>query len=188
MDYTNEELLELISHAGEKEADENISLLINRYMRVIRAKAQQMKSKRVEADDLVSEGFLGLLDAIRSYNKDKAMFSTYANVCITNRMKTAVLKSNNIPVGVDDFALEEIEDDKPNAEELVIAKEHNRHIAEKLSELLSGREYEVFMLYLSGYSYKQMSAKLNISEKSVDNSLSRARSKLKACFLDEMIG
>lgn len=182
MNYSNEQLLELIADGDEKEANEKISLIINRYMRSIRAKAQQMKSSRVEADDLVSEGFLGLLDAIRSYNKDKAMFSTYANVCITNRMKTALLRSNNIPVGVDDFDLEEIEDDSPSAEEMVIEKERNRQLTERLVELLSQKEYEVFMLYLGGYSYKQISEKLGISEKSVDNSLSRARAKLKACF------
>ena len=44
---------------------------------------------------------------------------------------------------------------------------------------LSGMEYEVLQLYLSGEKYADISKKLGISEKSVSNALLRIRKKLK---------
>ena len=43
---------------------------------------------------------------------------------------------------------------------------------------MSEREYEVLKLFASGFSYSKISQKLNISEKSVDNALQRARRKI----------
>lgn len=37
-------------------------------------------------DDLISEGFLALLDAMRGYDWTKGPFKTYAYACIRNRM------------------------------------------------------------------------------------------------------
>ena len=45
--------------------------------------------------------------------------------------------------------------------------------------MLSDKEMQVLKLYLKGYTYKEISNILKISEKSIDNSLSRIKTKLK---------
>ena len=49
----------------------------------------------------------------------------------------------------------------------------------KIKECLSKKEFEVLKFYLQGYSYKEIAEILKISEKSIDNSLTRIKSKLK---------
>jgi RNA polymerase sporulation-specific sigma factor len=66
----------------------------------------------------------------------------------------------------------------PSPEEQLMEKEQLNQVMHRLHALLSAREYEVLMLFASGLSYSNISKKLNISEKSVDNALQRARRKV----------
>lgn len=186
---TDEQLL-LGAQCAEKQGDpaehnRYTSQLIAAYIPLIKAKAAYFKNSRVERDDLISEGFLGLLGAIRSYDPQKGSFAAYASACITNKMKTAVSKNGgNYPerVSIDEAKLEEIGDESPSAEELVIQKEQSDEITKMTESLLSKRENDVFMLYLSAYSYAQIAEKLGISVKAVDNALSRAKAKLRSAM------
>lgn len=88
---TDEQLLLDAAKAEQEgvtsEHNQYTSLLIRRYMPMIKAKASCFKNSRVESDDLVSEGFLGLLSAIRSYNPEKGSFA----VILNPRVRSAVI-------------------------------------------------------------------------------------------------
>ena len=79
----------------------------------------------------------------------------------------------------DDFDLAQIPDAGSSADDYIITKEDNE-VVEHLLSFLSQKEYSVMKLFLDGYSYKQIAEKLDITPKSADNALSRARKKLKA--------
>lgn len=163
------------------------ALLIYRYMPLIKAKARCFKNPCVENDDLISEGFLGLLSAIRSYNPEKGSFAAFASACISNKMKSAVAKgsANSLLVTpLEESFLEEISDGNPGTEDLIILKEQNNELLKQVDKLLSEREREVFYLYISAYSYGQIAEKLGISAKSVDNAITRAKAKLRNCLKD----
>ena len=64
-------------------------------------------------------------------------------------------------------------------DEKVIDKEEYSRLVEQLKKSLSEKELKVLALYLKGYSYKEISKILNITNKSIDNSLSRIKAKLK---------
>ncbi len=185
---TDEQLLANAASAEKQQltAEKNkyTSMLISKYIPLIKARAQKFSSKYVERDDLISEGFLGLLNAIRSYNSQKGSFAAFASVCINNKMRTAVSKSSDIPftMSLDESIIEDITDNNPYTEDLIILKEQNNEMMKRVETLLSPREREVFYLYLSAYSYSQIADKLNISVKSVDNAITRAKSKLRDCF------
>ncbi len=185
---TDEQLLAKAFHAEKNgimsEKNKYTALLISKYIPLIKAKANCFRNRCVEADDLISEGFLGLLSAIRSYNPEKGSFSALASVCISNKMKSAVTKGSDtfLKMSLDESAIEEISDGNPNTEDLIILKEQNNEMLKQVDELLSEREREVFYLYLSAYSYNQIAEKLNISPKSVDNAITRAKAKLRNCF------
>lgn len=161
------------------------ALLISRYMPLIKAKASAFKNSQVETDDLISEGFLGLLSAIRSYDPEKGTFAAFASTCIANKMKTAVAKGSANPLpalSLDDSNIEDISDGNPGTEDLIILKEQNSEMMKQVEQLLSEREREVFYLYLSAYSYNQIAEKLGITAKAVDNAITRAKSKLRDYF------
>ena len=64
--------------------------LSERYAGLIRTKAASFHTFALEAADLWQEGLLGLYQAATTYHAEReASFSTYAGVCISNRIITA---------------------------------------------------------------------------------------------------
>ena len=165
-----------------KDSKKAASVLISRYAKIVRAKAIFMSNTIVDADDLMQEGLLGLLNAIRTYNNNDAQFSTYSNVCITNKMTTALIKSNRTDIPVDQVDANADEADHSTPESILIEKEKTMELDFEISSLLSEKEWKIFRLFLRGSTYDQMARQLNISPKTVDNALQRVRRKLKSVW------
>ena len=179
MKVSDEDLVGIIREQPDPMQSSEMALLISRYSPVIRIKAAKLRTKDVESEDLCQEGYLALFDALRAFDRDKGSFSAFAGTCITNRMKNAVLKARGRLEKDDDFDLAQIPDAGSSADDYIITKEDNE-VVEHLLSFLSQKEYSVMKLFLDGYSYKQIAEKLDITQKSADNALSRARKKLKA--------
>ncbi len=180
MALTDEELVLTIQDSSAPMESDEITSLIYRYSRIIRLKASKLKKNAdVDSDDLFQEGVLGLLDAVRQYRSEKGRFRPFAEVCIINRMKNALSKSDRGLLATEDYDFEQLSDDGAVTEENLILSEQSAEFAAKLSKLLSKKELNVLSLYLDGFSYKQIADKLDIPVKSVDNSLARAKQKLK---------
>lgn len=180
VDVSDEELLEIIHKQTAPMQSAEVAQLIYRYTRIIRIKAAKLRNSGIESEDLLQEGFLGLLDAIRSYRCEAGKFAAYADTCITNRMMSAAVKAGKCSLKTpEDFDFEQISDEQACAEDYIILKERNAEFYAKLKSVLSKRELEALWLYLAGFSYNEIAEKLNIGYKSVDNSLSRAKQKLK---------
>jgi RNA polymerase sigma factor (sigma-70 family) len=164
-------------------SDESGTLIL-RYMKLVKIKAHKVikLSRRtdIDVDDLISEGFLGLLSAIRTFDKKKGEFESYANVCISNRIKNAAF-SGSVIIPDDEFDITRAAD-KHLTDEIVIEKESESEISSKLSTHLSNLELKVFSLYLDSYSYSAIASKLSVTTKTVDNALSRARVKLRKIY------
>ena len=144
---------------------------------------------------------LGLLSAIRQYDpKQNAAFKTYAELCIKNRLLSAVktdsrLKHNPLNDGVPLDSLLSEESQIPllaytelfrrTPEEQVLARENKRNKEEfflSLMEKLSKFEKSVLRNYLNGLSYKEIAQISCKDEKAVDNAIQRIRRKLAQNF------
>lgn len=180
MKAADEELIAAIKMQSDPMQSSEMALLISRYSRIIRIKASGLRSSDIETEDLCQEGYLALFDAVRAFDESKGKFSSFAGKCISNRMKNAVIKAHGKLEKADDYDLELIPDEGGSADDYLITKEDDGEISRKLLSLLSEKEYAVLRLYLEGYSYKQIAEKMDITPKSADNALSRARSKLKS--------
>lgn len=166
-----------------------VSELVSRYAKLIWIKANIMANSASDAEDLAQEGLLGLLNAISKFDSERRVkFSTFAEVCISNRMRTILDKNRNVPVvetdGSDISNDEAVLPDTP--ESIFIEKEHLSQLYNEIISLLSDREWKIFTLFLQGLSYKNIAEKLNISEKSVDNAIQRIRRKLKSRWNNDM--
>lgn len=155
------------------------SELISRHLGTVRRLAHLYSSNSADCDDLTSEGIIGLMNAVRSYDPAKgASFSTYAYACANNRMMTALKKSSRIQSceeNIDDAGLSE----QLSPESIVLTREEMDELLREAESDLSASERSVFRLYLSGHSYAAISKELGISPKSVDNALARVRRKLR---------
>ena len=84
----SDEALCALAAAGERVAEEQ---LVTRYTRLVRACARPYFMAGGDSEDLIQEGMIGLLSAIRGFESGKeAGFRTYAEVCIRNRLRSAI--------------------------------------------------------------------------------------------------
>ena len=79
-----DEVLCAMSAGGDRLAEET---LITRYHRLVRAISRPYFLAGGDSDDLLQEGMIGLMTAVREFDCSKeASFRTFAEVCIRNRM------------------------------------------------------------------------------------------------------
>jgi len=152
--------------------------LIETYSYIVRRIARQFYLAGGYSEDLVQEGMVGLLSAIRSYDEARGVpFEAYASLCVRRRIISAVrLYSKNEPVAA--IIEEETGGEEPGIEQSIIDREGASELIRQLPEILSGLEQRVLDLYLEGTTYNRIAETLGISVKSVDNAVQRTRKKL----------
>lgn len=160
-----------------------VSTLISRYMRLVRKKAYGFARDYAEPEDLAQEGFLSFLNAVNSFDlKRGSKFSSFADACVTNGIKSAAvrMRKNAGQGSAENF--EENAEDNSSPENIWFEKEKMLGIYDEIKSLLSNLEWDIFRLYLSGLSYGEISERLDIPLKSVDNAVFRVRKKLRVLF------
>lgn len=140
-----------------------------------------------ELEDLIQEGMVGLYKAIRSFDINKnATFRTFATLCITSQIQTAVKANNrNKNKILNEIILEDNQDlmylvvsSEQNPEDRIINKENFDNIKSEIVSKLTPLEKQILKQYLKGKNYQQIADCLKIDKKSVDNGLIRIRKKL----------
>ncbi len=150
-----------------------------------------------EFDDLIQEGMIGLYNAICVYNADKNHnFSAYASLLIHRKLQNAVKNANrmkNSPLNTylpinnfDDTTDDEdgvihlvIVDDDSDIEQYLLDKEMRTVVLSKVKDLLTDEQYKLLKMFLNGLTYREMSERLNIPSKQVDNTLQAIKKKLR---------
>ena len=157
--------------------------LLDKYKPLVKKQARTMYLIGGEKDDLIQEGMIGLFKAIRGYRAgEERSFYTFAELCITRQMYTAVQASNRMkhaPLNSYISLDEEPEIlSEPNPEDLVIDQENLENRYDQIDKRLSSMEKLVLELYLEGKTYGQIAAIIGKNEKAVDNSIQRLKKKL----------
>lgn len=125
---------------------------------------------------------MALYRAVKSYDESRgASFTTYAVACISNALVNFVKRYNTlcVPFG----KTEEINDDIPESDTtdgIVFSNNlSNMLYVMKGFANLSENERNVLVMKLGGFKNKEISEKTGKTPKSVDNTLFRARKKLR---------
>lgn len=139
-------------------------------------------------NDLVQEGFMALLRAVRSYKADRGTgFSAYVAVCVKNGMLKYLQKNNKgIAVELGDEELEALlgTHDEDIPERVIIEKERMEELYRLIDSALSERERQVLGAVLEGMTYEQTGDRLGMSVKQVNNAMQRVRKKLRELLRD----
>ena len=176
---------------------EIMDYLMVKYKSMVRKKARAMYLLGGENEDLIQEGMIGLIKAVRDFDvTQKTSFSSFAELCVSRQMYSAIEASNrkkHLPLnsyvslyedseqvgeGRSLPLIDTIESSKENDPEvLYFGKEYTESFAEQLKELLSPLENHVLYLHLMGTDYRTIAELLGKSPKSVDNALQRIKTK-----------
>ena len=176
---------------------EIMDYLMVKYKFMVRKKARAMYLLGGENEDLIQEGMIGLIKAVRDFDvTQKTSFSSFAELCVSRQMYSAIEASNrkkHLPLnsyislyedseqegeGRSLPLIDTIESSKENDPEvLYFGKEYTEAFAEQLKELLSPLENHVLYLHLMGTDYRTIAELLGKSPKSVDNALQRIKTK-----------
>lgn len=176
---------------------EIMDYLMVKYKSMVRKKARAMYLLGGENEDLIQEGMIGLIKAVRDFDvTQKTSFSSFAELCVSRQMYSAIEASNrkkHLPLnsyvslyedseqvgeGRSLPLIDTIESSKENDPEvLYFGKEYTEAFAEQLKELLSPLENHVLYLHLMGTDYRTIAELLGKSPKSVDNALKRIKTK-----------
>ena len=188
-----------IAKSGDKQALEHI---IIRYRNFVYSKAKKFFLVGSEPDDLIQEGMIGLYEAVKNFQDEKASFKAFAGVCIKRKMISAVktatrnkhkplnsyisLDKNAYDTEGESVLIDAVSPKYPqNPEAIVIDKENLNGIENKINRTLSKLELEVLMYYLDGYSYQQIAEKIDRDVKAVDNAIQRIKRKIESVIGDE---
>lgn len=192
-EYSDEELILLLRDGDSRVMD----FIMEKYKGLVRSKAKSMYLLGADSEDLIQEGMIGLFKAVQNYDAGRdASFFTFADLCISRQMYTAVQASarqKHAPLnryislssgeGTEKeergqpFEVPDLWEKSP--EELVIDRENVELIERTIVEELSGFEKQVLDLYLTGMGYVQIAKVLGRDEKSADNALQRIKAKLR---------
>ncbi|MEX1378288.1 MAG: RNA polymerase sporulation sigma factor SigH [Eubacteriales bacterium] len=193
--------------AYEKMTDENLAVnaktsedaleyLMEKYKNFVLSKSRPYFLIGADKDDLIQEGMIGLYKAIMDYDQGKnASFKTFATLCITRQIITAVKASTrqkhnplNSYLSLDKPLFDEntdmtvvetmVSEQNNEPEEQIIHSEDLEYIRHAIDTQLTTMEKKVLKLYLQGRSYKEISDSLKKTPKSIDNALQRVKKKL----------
>lgn len=134
-----------------------------------------------EQDDLVQEGLIALYECSCTFDAQRGIpFDAYALTCVRRRMISALRKNSVIcSVAIEELqSLPDLVSTAPAPEDYALGKESVERLRLLMHTHLSPFERQVLSLHLDGLRHREIAQRVGKTEKSVENALSRIRTKL----------
>ena len=185
--------LAALAQSGNLDAEE---ALLKKYKDAVRIKANMYYMAGADEDDVMQEGMIGLMKAIRQYSPEReASFGTFAGICITRQiisairsadrdkhkaLNTSVSLSRPLETGNDEVTLADTlsSGTGESPEEMLIFKDIVYYILHNGDNIFSEFEMNVLSEFIKGNDYEKIADKLGKNVKSVDNAMQRTRKKI----------
>ncbi len=190
--YSDEELISL-AKAGDAAAEEE---LLIKYKQKVRSKTHLYFILGGDSEDIVQEGMIGLVFAIRSFDPSRgASFSTYAEKCVSSRILNAVKLAGRKKHQPLNSAIS-FDDPLPGSEDVTVADAlasadssdpESEILLSEVIDLINGpdqgpfskTEKSVLKMLLEGKTRSEIAKKLEKDPVSIENAAQRAKKKLK---------
>ena len=190
---SDEEVISMVKNNNE----EALSYILKKYKELVNMKVSKYFIIGAEREDIIQEGMIGLVKAIRSFDSTKQpTFKGFANMCIERQLITAIKSSNrqkHIPLNSylslnlsaydnEDDNSSELMDTFCNSKsedplETIMKQEYYSEMEDAVNKNLSKFEKQVLDKYMKGDSYDVIARKLDSPVKSIDNAIQRIRKK-----------
>lgn len=192
-DISDSELIML----WREENEDAKEMLYNRYIKIIKGELKKYHKifKKIKIDELEMYNYsLSLLNmAVLKYDQmSSASFYTFYLLILRRNIKKEIIKYSNMMKKYED----EITIDYESSEyyqiydkyinglendplEIISKKEEEKNLLARFKEILSKREYIIFMMFINGLNYQEIGKKLNISYKQIANAKERIKKKVR---------
>ncbi len=185
-----DETLCSMAAVGDRVAEET---LVTRYTRLVRTCARPFFLAGGDSEDLIQEGMVALIKAVREFAPDKAAtFRTFAEICIRNRLYSVLRASardkhkalnQSISLDTPDFDSNSYTSGtsslaQRDPEDFLIDREHTAALLAGVRKQLSEFEAKILGYYLDGLSCREIADAVGKPPKSVDNAVQRIRRKV----------
>lgn len=196
LDVSIMKVQDILKNGKPEEKNYMFELVFDRFQFFIKKQISNLFVANMDREDLMQEATMCFYNSILNYDIDRGAFIFFTRTYIQRNIWSLISKSrrhtkNNITfVSIDSFSNEENKNnyddhlyyqmtDNVNIEDSLIIREQTMDYLNQMEEILTERERKAMYLYLRKASYEEIAEVCGISEKSVDNSLHRAKSKLK---------
>ena len=172
-------VLELIA-AARLHDDAAFSELLSRYTPMINKVIGGFSAFAFRFDEAFSEACVAFHRAVLSYDISRSSdvtFGLYARICVYRRL-CDLSEKNAKEVSIVDLDVDRISGGS-NIEQRLVGRERMSEYLSKARGVLSEYEYQVFILYIDGYSAEEISEKVSKDVKSVQNAKSRIFKRLR---------
>ncbi|MBP3308657.1 MAG: sigma-70 family RNA polymerase sigma factor [Clostridia bacterium] len=167
---------------GAECQDDAFSELVSRYTPLIMKKVRSFSFDECDEAEAIQEARIALHSAAVTYDRameDAVTFGLYANVCITNRLKSLLRARTRQGAVCDSLPAERVAV-VSDIDGRLAGRELCERVMSIAKSVLSEFEYEVFGLILKGLKTREIAERLSRSAKSVDNAKARLSRTLKA--------
>ena len=180
---TDSQIVSLVEKASAGD-DGAMAQLIAVIMPFAKAKAVRHKtdSSRIPEEDLIQEGMIGFLSAVKSFDSSKGVpFVAFANLCIERRILSVLRSYSSDGNRLLTNAVSIDENDGTGGDPIknVDSAIEVERIISVVNSSFSKLEKDVFTCRLTGLDRAEIAAKLGCSERAVDNALQRVKRKLR---------
>ncbi len=191
---TDEQLVKL-AQEGNVDAEEAILI---KYKDVVRSKGGIYYIAGGDGNDIAQEGMIGLVKAIRGYDPSQgASFSTYAQLCITRQIVSAVRSASrekhsplNNAISLDDPFIREDGGESTLGDTIPAGSESDPELTAINTEILkvvlqpknasfSKLEHVVIRYMVAGKSCREIADLTGKTPKQINNAVQRVREKIK---------
>jgi len=196
-DELPDEEIVLLAQRGNRDAEE---YLIRKYQKMVFLWTRSYFLQGAEPDDVIQEGMIGLYKAIRDFTVGTSSFWSFAKLCIIRNVISAIkgtTRQKHLPLNsytslhrpVNDYEgdrtlLETLTNQRvDDPEDLAINREELERTSNTIRSILSKFEFDVFRLYIVGFTYREIAQQLNTHTKSIDNALCRIKMKIEKKLL-----
>lgn len=172
-----------------------VEYICNKYKGLVSRYGKRFFIKGGEEQDVIQEGMVGLFKAIQDYDCTKQVpFRNFAELCITRQIIKAMEAADRLKnQPLNSYVSFSEQDEKPsrevsdslvtddifNPESMLIDSEKTLDTFEKIVEILSKMELQVFLYMMQGLDYRTIADKMGKSEKIIDNAIQRIRQKVR---------
>ena len=198
MDYKSfedGELLQMINESSEEAKD----ILFQKYKYIIDIEVKKYINMAnmlgYDYNDLYQDALLGFADALNSYRDDKdAAVPSFITLCVDRKLQVSIIKAGRIKNKLinDSLSLEHVysqftvplkdilsDNSENDPLENIVKEEKLQELTDKIKEVLSDGEYEVYCLMISGLKYGEIAILLDKTPKQVDNTMQRIKNKIR---------
>ena len=193
--FTDEQLVQL-AQGGDVDAEE---YLLTKYKEMVLSRSAIYYIVGGDRDDVVQEGMIGLVKAIRGYKPESGTFSNFAYVCVTRQIISAVRAATrekhsplNDAVSLDQPVLWSVDttaggatlaDTIPAGEasdpaEVAVKTELLNIIMGQKNVSFSKLEHATIKYLTQGKNYREIADLTGKTPKQIDNAIQRIRAKL----------